>query len=129
MALFDFINAINYNKNKDLYKEDPLADKEYKPFVINKFLSQHLDCVLFVNEMNIRPHCDNELQFHYFINSLRKKKRIAKKWHKSELSNDVECIQEYYNYSRQKAEDALTILGSEELSYIRERLYKGGTKK
>ena len=56
MALFDFINAINYNKNKDLYKEDPLADKEYKPFVINKFLSQQLDCVFFVNEMNIRPH-------------------------------------------------------------------------
>ena len=74
MALFDFLNAINYSKKVEVYSEDPLAHKEYKPFVINRFLSQNSDSILYVNEMNQRPHCDSELQFHYFINSLRKKK-------------------------------------------------------
>ncbi len=129
MALFDFLDAINHIKKTDVYDDDPLAHKEYKPFVINKFLAQHIDCILYVNEMNQRPHCDSEMQFHYFINSLRKKKRFAKKWHKSELSDDIGCIQEYYNYSRKKAEDALKILSNEELSYIRERLNKGGVGK
>ena len=68
--IFDFLNAINYSKKVEVYSEDPLAHKEYKPFVINRFLSQNLDSILYVNEMNQRPHCDSELQFHYFINSL-----------------------------------------------------------
>jgi len=126
MALFDFLNAINYSKKVEVYSEDPLAQKEYKPFVINRFLSQNSDSILYVNEMNQRPHCDSELQFHYFINSLRKKKRIAKKWYKSELSDDIECIQEYFNYNIKKAQEALMILSNEDLSYMKDRLNKGG---
>ena len=125
MEIFDFLNAINYKKN-DIIRDDPQSVKEYEPYRINKFLSQNVDSILYVNEMNSRPHCDVELQFDYFINSLRERKRKAQKWHVSESFNDIEVVKEYYGYSDAKAKIALSIISDNELEYIKQRLYKGG---
>ena len=125
MEIFDFLNVINYKKN-DIIRDDPQSVKEYEPYRINKFLSQNVDSILYVNEMNSRPHCDVELQFDYFINSLRERKRKAQKWHVSESFNDIEVVKEYYGYSDAKAKIALSLLNDDELVYIKQRLDKGG---
>ena len=125
MEIFDFLNAINHKKN-DIMRDDPQAVKEYVPYRINKFLSQNVDSILFVNEMNARPHCDVELQFDYFINSLRERKRKAQKWHVSESFDNIELVKEYYGYSDTKAKVALSVLVDDELEYIKKRLDKGG---
>ena len=44
MELFDFLNDISHKK-KGVIRDDPLAEKDYNPYVINKFLSQHIDCI------------------------------------------------------------------------------------
>ena len=49
--LKDWLNSINLTK-EDLLERDPTAKKSYPPNIINRCLSGHLDCVLFVNEMN-----------------------------------------------------------------------------
>ena len=47
MELKDWLNSINQTK------EDLSEDiKSYPPFIVNRCLSGHLDCVLFANEMN-----------------------------------------------------------------------------
>ena len=125
MEIFDFLNAINYKKN-NIIRDDPQSVKEYEPYRINKFLSQNVDSILYVNEMNSRPHCDVELQFDYFINSLRERKRKAHKWLVSESFNDIEVVKEYYGYSDAKAKIALSLLNDDELVYIKQRLDKGG---
>ncbi len=125
MEIFDFLNAINYKKN-NIIRDDPQSVKEYEPYRINKFLSQNVDSILYVNEMNSRPHCDVELQFDYFINSLRERKRRAHKWLVSESFNDIEVVKEYYGYSDAKAKIALSLLNDDELVYIKQRLDKGG---
>ena len=125
MEIFDFLNAINYKKN-NIIRDDPQSVKEYEPYRINKFLSQNVDSILYVNEMNSRPHCDVELQFDYFINSLRERKRKAHKWLVSESFNDIEVVKEYYGYSNAKAKIALSLLNDDELVYIKQRLDKGG---
>jgi hypothetical protein len=51
MTPFDFINAINFTK-KDLFSEDPMAKKDYAPFIINRGLGYFPDTVLYANEMN-----------------------------------------------------------------------------
>ena len=127
MELFDFLNDISHKK-KGVIRDEPNAEKDYNPYVINKFLSQHIDCILYVNEMNIRPYCDNLLQFDYFINSLRKQYRKASKWFKPEMFDDIECVKEYFGYSTTKAKQALSILTEEQLQHIRFRLRKGGLK-
>ena len=119
------MNAITYKKENIM--GDELVEKDYKPYRINKFLSQHLDCILFVNEMNFSSHLDNKLQFDYFINSIRKKFRKSGKWLKPEDFEAVELVKEYYGYSTPKAKEALKILGDDNIEYIRKKLYKGGT--
>jgi GTP-dependent phosphoenolpyruvate carboxykinase len=128
MELFDFLNDISHKK-KGVIRDDPLAEKDYKPYVINKFLSQHIDCILYVNEMNIRPHCDKILQFDYLINSLRKQFRRSSKWLKPDFFDNAEIVKEYFGYSTPKAKQALEILTEEQLDYIRFKLRKGGLKK
>ena len=128
MELFDFLNDISHKK-RGIIRDDPLAEKDYNPYIINKFLSQHVDCILYVNEMNIRPYCDKILQFDYLINSLRKQFRRSSKWLKPDFFDDVEVVKEYFGYSTIKAKQALEILTEEQLDYIRFKLRKGGLKK
>ena len=125
MKIFDYLNAITYKKENIM--GDELVEKDYKPYRINKFLSQHLDCILFVNEMNFSSHIDNKLQFDYFINSIRKKFRKSEKWLKPEDFEAIDLVREYYGYSTPKAKEALKILGDDNIEYIRKKLYKGGT--
>ena len=128
MELFDFLNDISHKK-RGIIRDAPLAEKDYNPYIINKFLSQHVDCILYVNEMNIRPYCDKILQFDYLINSLRKQFRRSSKWLKPDFFDNVEIVKEYFGYSTPKAKQALEILTEEQLDYIRFKLRKGGLKK
>ena len=73
MGPFEFIKSINQTK-KDLIKDEPLAEKDYKPFLVNRGLSFFQDTVLQVNEMNRLHFLDNKLQFDYLLNSIRPRK-------------------------------------------------------
>ena len=74
MNPFEYVNAINMTK-KDIMVDD-VASKGYSAFLTNKSLSYHQDCIMYVNEMNSNSHLDSTLQFHYFLNTLRKRKRF-----------------------------------------------------
>ena len=125
MTPFDFVNAINYKKI-DLMKDDEQAEKDYVPFIVNRTLSYFPDTVMYANEINQRIHLDNKLQFHYFLNSIRTSKRFSK-WVKKEGSADLEVVKQYYGYSDEKAEQALSLLSTDQLQIIKKRLDKGGT--
>jgi hypothetical protein len=79
------------------------------------------------NEMNRYHHIDNRLQFDFFINIVRKKRRFSK-WIKPETVSDVEVVKEYYGYSNEKARQALTLLTSEQLDILKKKVFKGGRK-
>lgn len=125
MELKDWLNSINFSK-EDLTKEDPDAVKKYPPFIINKCLSGHLDCILFANEMNINHHLDKDMQYSFYINTLRKRKRFSP-WLRKDKIEDLDLVKQYYGYSNEKAIQALKILSREQLDYIKKRLDIGGT--
>ena len=122
---FDFLNDINYGKNNIMV--DDLTEKAYNPFMVNRGLSYFNDTVLMANEMNLNAHLDNRLQFDFYINIVRKKKRFSK-WMKPETVSDVEVVKEYYGYSNEKAKQALTLLTSEQINELKKKVYKGGRK-
>ena len=124
--LSDYLNAINWSKDNLLDSDDVTWHKKYPPYIINRCLSQHIDTLLMANEMNQRHGIDKKLQFHFLINSIRKKKRYGGKWASSNRSKDLELIKEYYGYSNTKARVALDILTKEQINFIKERLDKGG---
>lgn len=125
MNPFEYVNAINTTK-KDIMI-DELAEKAYNPFIINRSLSYFNDTVLMANEMNINHHLDNRLQFDFFINIVRKRKRFSK-WFKPESNSDVEVVKAYYGYSNEKARQALPLLTKEQLEVLKKKVYKGGRK-
>jgi purine-nucleoside phosphorylase len=122
---FEFINAINTTK-KDIMVDD-ITEKQYNSFMVNRSLSYFNDTVLMANEMNINHHLDNRLQFDFFINIVRKKKRFSK-WIKPETFGDVEVVKAYYGYSNEKARQALSLLTKKQLDLLKKKVYKGGRK-
>ena len=122
MELKDWLNSINFTK------EDLSQDiKSYPPYIINRCLSGHIDCIMFANEMNMSHHLDKDLQYSFYLNSLRKKKRFSP-WLRKDKVTDLECIKSYYGYSNEKASQALKILSKEQINYIKQKLETGGKK-
>jgi|TARA_B100000131_G_scaffold180652_1_gene174350 hypothetical protein len=122
MELKDWLNSINYNK--DDLSEDI---KSYPPYIVNRCLSGHMDCVMFANEMNMYSHLDKDMQYSFYLNSLRKRKRFSP-WIKKEKIEDIDSVKQYYGYSNEKAKQALRLLSESELNYIKSKLDIGGTK-
>jgi purine-nucleoside phosphorylase len=125
MNPFEYLNAINMTK-QDIMVDD-IAEKGYNSFIVNRSLSYFNDTVLYANEMNVNHHIDNRLQFDFFINIVRKKKRFSK-FMKPETVSDVEAVKEYYGYSNEKAKSALTLLTSDQINELKKKVYKGGRK-
>jgi len=126
IELKDWLNSINQTK-KNIMDEDPSSTKEYAPYIINRCLSGHIDCLMYANEMNKFSSLDKKLQYDFFINIIRKKKRFSP-WLKQEKIKDLEVVKSYYGYSNEKAKQALNILTKEQLDFIKSKLETGGTK-
>ena len=126
IELKEWLNSINFTK-KNLIEENPDIEKEYPPFIINKCLSGTLDSIFYAQQMNMCPFLDNKLQYDFYINSLRKRKRFSP-WLRKDKIKNIEAVKKYYNYSTEKAEQALTILSNEQLDYINDKLNTGGLK-
>ena len=109
--------------------QDQYDYKDYKPFVVNRALSYHMDCILYVNEMNIYTGIDQDMQYSYLLNTIRPMKRKFQPWQKSEVDKDIECVKQYFGYSNEKAKDALRILTKEQIADIRAKTTKGGVNK
>ena len=123
--LKDWLNSINFTKENLM--EDSSVKKDYAPFIINRCLSGHIDCILFANEMNKHHFLDKDMQYSFYLNSLRKKKRFSP-WLRKDKVTDLECVKKYYGYSNEKASQALKILSKDQINFIKQRLEIGGKK-
>ncbi len=124
--LKDWLNSINQSKS-NIMDEDPSSIKDYPPYIINKCLSAHIDTLMYANEMNKYHSLDKKLQYDFFINTLRIKKRYSP-WIRKDKIKDLDVVKSYYKYSNEKAEQALKILREDQINFIRQKLETGGTK-
>ena len=117
-----WLNSVNFTK------EDLSEDiSSYPPYIINRCLSGHIDCVMYVNEMNIYHQLNKDMQYSFYLNTLRKRKRFSP-WLRKDKVKDLECVKQYYGYSNEKASQALKILTQEQLTFIKQKLDIGGKK-
>jgi hypothetical protein len=125
MNPFDYLNAINTTKKNIMV--DDISEKAYLPFMVNRGLSYFPDTILFANEMNLNHHIDSRLQFDFFINIIKKKKRFSK-WAKPMEIENLELIKEYYGYSNEKAKSVMSLLNDDQINELKLRIYKGGKR-
>lgn len=124
--LKDWLNSINYSK-KNLIDEDPDVEKKYPAYIINRCMSGHLDAIMYANEMNLYHNLSSKLQYDFLLNILRSKKRFSP-WVKKEELKNLDYVKHYYGYSNEKAKQVLPLLSKEQLTFIQEKLERGGLK-
>ncbi len=127
MSPFDFVNDILQTK-KNLIVDDH-TESLYNPFLINRSLSYHYDCLMYANEMNRRHHIDKKMQNDFLINTIRPQKRKFSKWIKTEKNDDIECLKLFYGFSEVKAREVLNLLSDEDIRKIKEMTDIGGLRK
>ena len=115
---FDYIKSINH---KD-YKYDLVG---YVPFLTNRCFAMHIDTVMLAEQMNQFHKLSPELQYDFYYYAVRKGKRFGFPPKPEEVPN-LELIQEYFGYSRQKAIVALRLLTTEDIRDIIKKTNKGG---
>ena len=123
--LKDYLNSINHQKIDLMDTDDEFWEKKYPAYIVNKVLAAFPDCILYVNEMNKMHHLDKRLQFQFFINIVRNRKRFSK-WLRSSKIKNLEYVKEYYGYNNEKARQALDILDNDEIEYIKRIINRGG---
>ena len=126
-SLTKYLTAINYSKEKLLDTDDRDWEKKYPPFIINKGLSYFSDTIMYANEMNRLHHATKHMQFSFYLNSIKSRKRFSK-WLKSSKIKDLDVVKQHFGYSNKKAQEALSLMTKKQIDYIKERLYKGGKK-
>ena len=124
--LKDYLNSLNYSKEY-LMGDDPGWEKNYSPYVINKCMAHHMDTIMYANEMNQYSALDKQLQYDFYIHIVRSRKRFSPLG-KKEKMNDLERVKQYYGYSNEKARQALSILTPDQITFITNKLNRGGKK-
>ena len=122
--LKDYLYSINQSK-KNILDDDPDAVKKYPAYVVNRCLSSFTDTVLYANEMNKSSHLPHKMQYDFFINSVKPRKRFSP-WARKDSIDYLEVVKEYYGYNDDKALQALRILTKDQLDNISYLLRKGG---
>ena len=124
IELKDWLNSINHTK-VNLLEENP--DAKYPAYIINRCMSGHLDTVMFANEMNLSHNLDSDMQYSFYLNSVRKRRRFSP-WLRKDEIKDLDCVKRYYGYSNEKAKQALRILTKEQLNFIKSTFETGGKR-
>ena len=119
----EIIPSLN-KKTAHLIDAELMEEKDYNPYIINKYYSFSVPQVFFANEMNLRYYADKKMQYDFYFYGMDSSKFI--KWIKSNAQlNNIDLVKEYYNCSTKKAEQYLKILTPEQVSLIKERTNKG----
>jgi|TARA_R100001244_G_C5091254_1_gene116441 hypothetical protein len=126
MNPFEIVKAVTHTKENLMV--DVHAEKGYTPYMVNRALSFFVDTVFQANEMNRNYHLDNKLQFDYLLNNIRPRKRWSQ-WLKPEKIDNIDIVKEYYEFSNEKAKNALEILSVDQLEHIKQKLDIGGVEK
>ena len=122
--LKDYLYSINQSK-KNILDDDPDAARKYPAYVVNRCLSSFTDTVLYANEMNKNSHLPPKMQYDFFLNSVKPRKRFSP-WARKDSIDYLDVVKEYYGYNDDKALQALRILTKDQLDKITYLLRKGG---
>lgn len=117
LSPFAFVNAINDTKQDLITSAE--VERQYNSFMVNRALSYFPDTIYFANEINKLHHLDNKLQNAFMLNIVSKKKRF-RKWFKTEHSEHIETIKEFYNVSSATAQQYLSLLSEQQILVMKE---------
>lgn len=127
-TLFDYLSDITYGKQYKLEEDD---SKAYVPFMINRGLGQHIDCIMLANEMNKRPNISKLMHHDFLFHSVDSKKRYGK-WAKADDTDSdiIEFVMQHYLVNREIAIEYMSLLDRDDIKQMKLKSeLKGGRKR
>ncbi len=115
---FDYVKQIN----KKEYDYDLSG---YTPFLTNRAFAYHIDTILLAEEMNQAHTLGSELQYDFYYYAVKRGNRFGFP-PKVEEHPNLKVVMEYYQFSKQKALEALQVLTLNDISGIISSMDKGG---
>lgn len=129
LSPFDYINVILTKKTGILPQETQESTfAGYSPFLANRSLSFHKDCVLWANEMNIRHSIPREMQYQFLYNTVTAARRPFSKWPSAKEDEKIEFVSEHFKVNRIRAREMARLISDEEIADIKTHTYKGGVE-
>jgi len=113
---FRFLNSLL--KGNDYIEIDETNEEEYWPQFINVGLSQHVDCILHANEMNLHPFLKKKAHYDYLFYSIRKTSRKYGKWATGKITPEEEAVANHFQIRTSLAKDYLKLLNREQIVEI-----------
>ena len=128
--IFDFLKSITYSK-EDLSIHERF-NKDYQPFMINRWLSMSSDLYCITMAMYLSNKDMDKLSHYKFLLYELPKKYIKFTYQKSKYEYDkdiVNLIKEYYNVSYKQTSEILKLLTEDNINEIKNKMKRGGKKK
>lgn len=121
ITIFEFLSALT-DKKIDMTNNDRF-EKDYSPYMINRFLSMHPSTIFYAHFAN--RITDKKNHFLFLLNCLEKEK-IFLKYIKKDKFEDTKIIQKCYDISLEKARSYMDLISKTDLKNIRKK-YGGKT--
>jgi hypothetical protein len=115
---FDYVKSIN----KKTYEYDLSG---YNPFLTNRAFAGFIDTIMFAESMNQHSELSPYLQYQFYYYGVRKGSRFDPISKPSEPEG-LEVVMAYYNYSKQKALEVMSLLTKKNIISMIETMDKGG---
>jgi hypothetical protein len=118
LTLFDHLNNITYKK-LDFDEHNTEFTTNYKPYIINRFISMCNIYLPIVSEIN-KYYLDNKVHYEYFKNIIPKRKHFFKYISKKkDVDDDLkQQIANHLKIGRKEVEDYVRILSEKEIKEI-----------
>ena len=115
---FDYVKSIN----KKNYEYDLSG---YNPFLTNRAFAAFIDTILLAEEMNQCHTLSPALQYDFYYYAVRKGNRFDP-IPKPVDSPHLEVVMEYFQYSKQKAQEVIHLLTDQDILNMLKTMDKGG---
>lgn len=117
---FDIVKHLNRKTELEFDIQD------YKPWTINRAMSNRLDTLFFAEIMNESPHLSPQMQHDFYFYGLSKMDRYGE-WQKSlAINSHVEMIIKKYQVNQAVAESYYKLMDSDALKQLEESMVTGG---
>ena len=127
LSIFDFLNAITKTK-KDLTTH-PDFEKEYNPFMINRWLSMETSLVyaaVYGDSLLNNSNIDKKLHFKFLQNVIDQGSYFIQYKKAIKDDGDINLITEYFNVNYDRAKEINYLLNVEQIEKIKQSF--GGKK-
>ena len=129
MNIFDILNSIS-NDKKDRATESDF-EKEYNPFMINRFLSMDIEALHLAEVMDMYgQYIPKNAQFYFLRAGLPKKKRFFKYLKKETVMDkeNIDTLKQHFVCNEEKAMEYIKLLTPAQITDIY-NMYKGKSGK